>query len=75
MGHEAMKLELIEWLTRLEDAETIQYLKVLKDSNPMDHSWWENLPDYQKLAIEKGLKDIDEGRTSPHEEVKKKYGL
>ncbi len=29
MGREAIKLELIEWLSRLEDDETIQYLKVV----------------------------------------------
>ena len=73
MGHEAIKLELIEWLARLEDDETIQYLKVVKDSKPADHSWWEDLTEYQKRAIEKGLKDIDEGRVTPHKDVKKKF--
>ena len=33
MGHEAIKLELIQWLTNLEDDETLDYLKVVKDSN------------------------------------------
>ena len=32
MGRDAIKLELIEWLTRLDDNETIQFLKVVKDS-------------------------------------------
>ena len=75
MGHKGLKLELIEWLTKLEDDETIKYLKVVKDSKPEDHNWWDDLDASQKAGIEKGLKDIDEGRVIPHDEVRKKYGL
>jgi hypothetical protein len=75
MGHEGLKLELIEWLTKLEDDETIQYLKVVKDSKPDDHDWWDDLDASHKKGIEKGLKDIDKGRVFPHDEVRKKYGL
>ena len=74
MGHDAIKLELIEWLARLEDEEVIRYLKIVKDSE-RDHDWWNDLSDEQKAGIERGLKDIDEGRTGPHEEVKQRYGL
>lgn len=74
MGHDALKLELIEWLVRLEDDEVIRYLKIVKD-NEQDHDWWNTLTDEQKEGIEKGLRDIDEGRFVPHEEVKQRYGL
>jgi len=74
MGHDAIKLELIEWLIRLEDYEVIHYLKIVKDSG-CDHDWWNDLTDEQKAGIERGMKDIDEGRTTPHEEVKQRYGL
>ena len=30
MGYDALKLELIEWLMKLEDDVTIQYLKIVK---------------------------------------------
>jgi hypothetical protein len=75
MGYEGLKLELIEWLAKLEDGETIQYLKVVKDSKPDDQDWWDHLDEAQEKGIEKGLKDIDEGRVIPHDEVRKKYGL
>ena len=75
MGYDGLKLELIEWLTKLEDDETIQYLKVVKDSKPGNHSWWDDLSEHQKQGIEKGLNDIDEKRITPHDEVKNKYGL
>ncbi len=75
MGHKAIKLELIEWLTKLEDNEIIDYLKIVKDSRNDSHDWWYDLTEKQKAGIQKGLRDIDEGRTVPHDEVVKKYGL
>ena len=36
MGTEALKLELIDWLSKLNDDETIAYLKLLKDVSPRD---------------------------------------
>ena len=75
MGHKAIKLELIDWLTKLEDDETLEYLKIVKDARTSDHDWWEDLTKEEKYNIEKGLKDIEAGRTVAHEEVKKKYGL
>ena len=75
MGNEAIKLELIEWLSKLNDDETIEYLKVVKDSKSKENDWWDDLTAEQKKGIERGLRDIDQGRITPHEEVKKKYGL
>lgn len=75
MGHDAIKLELIEWLTKLDDDETIEYLKLVKDSTSSEEDWWHNLTPEQKSGIERGLKDIDDGRIIPHAEVKEKYGL
>ena len=43
MGLEAIKLELIEWLTKLDDQDTIQYLKVVKDSSSDERDWWNTL--------------------------------
>lgn len=75
MEHEAIKLELIEWLNKLEDEETINYLKIVKDSNESKGDWWADLTDEQKSEIEEGLKDVDEGRVTAHDIVKRKYGL
>lgn len=75
MEHESVKLELIEWLMKLEDDETINYLKIVKDSSDSDHDWWDDLTNEQKQGIERGLRDIDNGRTIPHDQVKKRYGL
>ena len=75
MGHEALKLELIEWLAHLDDDDTITYLKIVKDSSETGSDWWQELTDEQKSGIERGLQDIDAGRVLPHGQVKDKYGL
>lgn len=75
MGQETIKLELIEWLTRLNDAETLNYLQVVKESRSQNQDWWNDLTEQQRLGIQRGLKDIDEGRVVSHSDVKKKYRL
>ena len=75
MKYDAVKLELIEWIIKLEDEETINYLKVYKDSDLCYNDWSNDLTEDQKSGIEQGLKDVDEGRVTPHDTVKRKYGL
>ena len=75
MGYEAIKLELIEWLTKLDDDETIQYLKIVKDSKDKHSDWWDELSEEQKKGLQRGLNDIDQGNVIPHDAVKSKYGL
>ena len=75
MGQEAIKLELIEWLTKLDDDETIDYLKLVKDSNASHEDWWQELSDEQQAGIERGLRDVDSGKVTAHSKVKSRYGL
>lgn len=75
MGNEAIKLELIEWLTQLEDKDILSYLKVVKDSKSINKDWWEFLSESQKAGIERGMDDVTNGRTVSHADMKDKYGL
>ena len=75
MGHDAIKLELIEWMSKLEDEDTIKYLKIVKDAKTSKTDWWDDLTQEQISGIERGLRDIEEGRIVSHDEVKLKYGL
>ncbi|HCY43675.1 MAG TPA: hypothetical protein DHV48_20460 [Prolixibacteraceae bacterium] len=75
MGHNAIKLELIEWLTKLEDTETLNYLKIVKDSKGSENDWWHELPNAVKDGIQRGINDIADGRIVSHNDVKMKYGL
>ena len=38
-----------------------------------EHDWWDDLSDAAKASIERGLKDAEEGKLTPHHEVMKKY--
>jgi hypothetical protein len=38
-----------------------------------DEDWWDKLPEEVQLSVKKAIKDIDEGKGIPHEEVKKMY--
>jgi predicted transcriptional regulator len=67
------KLELIEWLIRLQDNSLIDYLNSLKESESTNSDWWDDLSIDQIESIKRGLKDIDEGRVHTHESVMKKY--
>jgi len=75
MGHEAIKLEIIEWLTKLEDTDTLEYLKIVKDLEDEEGDWWDELTEEQKHSIERGLNDIEAGRLISHDVVKARYGL
>jgi len=75
MRQETIKLELIEWLAKLNDIDVLNYLKVVKDSRSNNKDWWNDLTEQQKLGIQRGLQDIDEGRVVSHNDIKKKYGL
>lgn len=75
MTQETIKLELITWMANLTDLETINYLKIIKDESSKGEVWWDDLTNEQKAGIERGLKDLDDGRIIPHETVKNRYGL
>jgi len=75
MEQEIIKLELIEWLTKLKDLETLNYLKVIKESMTLKNDWWNDLTEQQIQGIQKGLQDIDRDRVVSHNIVKKKYGV
>jgi len=51
MGHNAIKLELIEWLTKLNDNETLDFLKIVKDSHTDNQDWWLDLTNEQKKVL------------------------
>jgi len=75
MRHEAIKLELIQWLTKLEDEETLAWLKVVKESSENNADWWNDLTEEQKSGIARGVNDVDAGRIYTHQDIKQKYGL
>jgi len=48
---------------------------VIKDGLEEQKDWWNDLSDVQKAGVERGLKDIENGRTTPHNIVRKKHEI
>ncbi|WP_445736494.1 hypothetical protein [Mariniflexile sp.] len=66
------KIDLIQWLTTLEDSSIIK--KIMELRNTENEDWWDKISDAEKESIELGLKDADNGNLKPHSEAKKIYG-
>lgn len=71
MNIQNVKIELIQWLTTLEDISLIQ--KILELRNKETQDWWAELSDSEKKSIEKGLSDADNGQLKANTEVRKIY--
>ena len=72
MSVATQKLNLIQWISGLQDSSTLKALETIKEQNSMD-DWWDNLSIAEKTSIEEGLSDVLIGKTIAHSEVKKRY--
>jgi len=66
-----IKIELIQWLTTLDDKSLIQKILDLRISQTKD--WWDKISDAEKTSIEKGISDAEKGKLSSHSEARKIY--
>ena len=69
---QSAKIELIQWLTTLEDSSLIQKIMDLRKSETKD--WWNEVSESEKKSIELGLIDAEEGKLNPNSEAEKIYG-
>ncbi len=78
MDIQTLKINLAtKILTTQNEDLLLEIDKIIQENG--DKDWWDDLPKDAKEAIDEGLRDIEEGRVYPHEEVmeeaRKKYGL
>ena len=66
------KIELIHWLTTVEDPTLLQKIMDIRKKESKD--WWKEISEGERKSIEKGLSDADNGRLRPHSEAEKIYG-
>lgn len=66
------KIELIQWLTTLEDNSVIQKIKDLRKAETKD--WWNETSIAEKKSIQSGIDDANNGNIRPHSEARKIYG-
>ena len=65
------KLELIQWLSTLEDSSIIEKIMELRKCEKKD--WWNSILDNEKQSIEQGLQDADSGKLNSHSSARKLY--
>ena len=65
------KIELIQWVSTLEDAAIIDKLVAFRESEDSEEHL--QISEAQQQSIHKGIKDADAGKVLPHSEVKKMY--
>jgi hypothetical protein len=65
------KIELIQWLSTLNDIAVIEKIIKLRERERSD--WWNEISDAEKKSIEKGLEEVKSGNVKSHAEVKKNY--
>ena len=73
------KYKLLEWLIQQNNEDVIMKLKDFKKSISESSDWKYEVSETEKLFIEAGLKDIEQGNIFSNEEVirkiNEKYGL
>tara|TARA_R110001583_G_scaffold190362_1_gene354541 strand:+ start:2355 stop:2588 length:234 start_codon:yes stop_codon:yes gene_type:complete len=65
------KIELIQWLSTLDDQSLIDKLIKLRKKEKTD--WWNEISTDEQKSIEKGIQDADNGKLTSHSNVKKIY--
>jgi len=65
------KLELIQWLSTLEDKSIIDKLIALRKEEAKD--WWSSISDEEKKSVEKGIEDAENQNLESHSNARKLY--
>ena len=73
MNSQTLKLELINWVTKLKDKKLLGALTSIKDSEESG-DWYDSLTTAQKKSLEKGIQDHHKGRTVTSKQFWERYG-
>ena len=68
---QSKKLELIQWLSTIEDLSVLNKIIDLKKQENKD--WWNSISENEKLSIEKGLQDAEAGKLNSHSKARQLY--
>jgi len=71
MNLQTTKLELIQWLSTIDDPGIIKKVQAIRDDEKED--WWDNLSAIEKESINKGIEDADAGNLKDHDQARKIY--
>jgi len=67
------KLELIQWLSTIEDLNFLEKISdLITRENKKD--WADQISDTERQSIEKGIAQADAGKLNPHSKEREIYG-
>jgi predicted transcriptional regulator len=73
MNIQSEKLNLIEWISRLDDSSIVEKLTKIKEEYLKSKDWADKLNEEEIESINRGLKDFEEGKIHSHENARKIY--
>ncbi len=65
------KLELIQWLSTIEDPKIIDKIMDLIQKENKD--WWNSISENEKNSIDAGINDAEAGKLNDHSKARKLY--
>jgi hypothetical protein len=69
MNLETRKINLINWISTLQDDKTLQKIEKLQKERT---DWWDTMNNEDKKAINEGLAQLDKGEYYTHDQVRSK---
>lgn len=66
------KLDLIQWLSSLEDESIIKKLLEFRKQETKD--WWDQISEEERASINKGVEEANNKELKPHSEARKIFG-
>jgi len=74
MNAYAEKIEIIQWITGLDDKATLSQLRKIKEQSDIkQNDLVDSISLKERESIQRGIEDSANGRVTPHSEVRKKY--
>lgn len=74
MNLEARKINLINWISSVQEADLIEKLEALQKEGA---DWWDKVSEKDREAIEEGLEQLERGeyltRSEVREKIQEKY--
>ena len=67
------KLELIQWLSTIEDIDFLEKISNLISSEKKK-DWWNEISDAEKESIERGIAQAEAGNINLHTKAREIYG-
>jgi predicted transcriptional regulator len=66
-----LRRQVKKFVDNAEEKELLMIYRMFEVAQETD--WWDEIDEGEKTSIRKGLKQLDQGKGIPHEEVVKKY--